>query len=196
MTTPTSLHEAQTPNTPDFAIHMLERTEDNAERYIQAFGKAACVFSNELGFKGGFSTEKAEYMRNLFHHLGVTTFACVVPSGDIVGTINYAWLDPNTIEIGYLYRLREQVYGRAVGRELLLTVLRSLEQDVTDVFLDVAQDNDHALALYKSVGFEQYRQHPTDSTVPFGMHLEGRDKIEQAIACLDAQIISVRRVIS
>jgi ribosomal-protein-alanine N-acetyltransferase len=52
--------------------------------------------------------------------------------------------------------VREDLRGRNVGRRMLMLLLeRARQAGMTDAFLEVRPSNPHAIALYRSVGFEQ-----------------------------------------
>jgi len=52
--------------------------------------------------------------------------------------------------------VREDLRGRNIGRQMLMLLLeRARQAGMTDTFLEVRPSNPHAIALYRSVGFEQ-----------------------------------------
>ena len=69
--------------------------------------------------------------------------------------------------------VRPEARRRGLGGQLLdRTVNRARAQDVARLFLEVAHDNDAALALYASRGFEQAGRRPAYYARPDGTRAE------------------------
>jgi ribosomal protein S18 acetylase RimI-like enzyme len=79
----------------------------------------------------------------------------VEQDGDVVGCLRLSG-DESTTGV-YGFAVEPALQGRGIGRAALATVCRSLrDAAMPEVTIEVEVDNDHALGLYTSLGFEPF----------------------------------------
>ncbi len=77
----------------------------------------------------------------------------IVRSGDVVGTL-FVNRDGDSAGV-YGFAVAPELQGHGIGRDALQRVCVDLRSaGVTEIALEVAVENDHALGLYTSLGFE------------------------------------------
>ena len=80
-------------------------------------------------------------------------YALVSGNNEIVGFTAILETPPNA-EIHNLFICNE-LRGRGVGKILLKQAIQMMSAEVENLYLEVSEDNNIAIALYKSLGFEE-----------------------------------------